>query len=165
MMPGLSDELATVLEDRMTECGVHVYSQQGIKEIQSKDDSSLEVVCDNGSSFPCDMVLLSVGVKPNSALAKDAGLQLGVKDCVVVNEKLQTSDPDVYAVGDVIEVNDYVTGQKRHVPLAGPANRQGRVVADVLCDLPSSFRGSQGTSVCGMFDVCVAMTGHTPRSL
>ena len=164
-MPNLSDELATVLEDKMKEKGIHVCSGNGLKEVISKDDSSLEVVCKDGQSYPCDLVILSIGVTPNSELAKDAGLELGVKGTIKVDATMKTSDDDIYAVGDAIQVKDYVTGLDTHVPLAGPANRQGRIVADVLCGLPSTFRGVQGTSVCGMFDLCVAMTGQTPAML
>ena len=165
VMPNLSDELATVLEDKMREKGIHVSANNGVKEIVSKEDNSLDIVCSDGSTLPCDLVVMSVGVVPNSELAKAAGLELGIKGCIKVNDHLQTSDPDIYAVGDVIQVKDYVTGFDTHIPLAGPANRQGRIVADVLCGLPSFYRGSQGTSVGGMFDLCVAMTGQTAALL
>lgn len=164
-MPNLSDELATVLESKMKEKGIAVNANNGVKEIVSKEDNSLEVVCSDGSALPCDLVVMSVGVLPNSELAKAAGLELGVKGCIKVDDHMQTSDPDIYAVGDAIQVKDYVTGFDTHIPLAGPANRQGRIVADVLCGLNSYYRGSQGTSVCGMFDLCVAMTGQTRASL
>lgn len=165
VMPNLADELATVLESKMKEKGIAVNANNGVKEIISKDDNSLEVVCNDGSALPCDLVVMSVGVLPNSELAKAAGLELGVKGCIKVDDHMQTSDPDIYAVGDAIQVKDYVTGFDTHIPLAGPANRQGRIVADVLCGLNSYYRGSQGTSVCGMFDLCVAMTGQTRASL
>ncbi|KNB45802.1 disulfide reductase [Blastocystis sp. subtype 4] len=165
VMPNLSDELATVLESKMKEKGIHVLSGCSLKEIISKDDSSLELKCGDGSILPCDLVLMSVGVVPNSELARNAGLELGVKNCIKVDDHMTTSDKDILAVGDVVQVKDYITGFDVNVPLAGPANRQGRIAADVLCGLPSYFRGVQGTSVCGMFDLCVAMTGHTPASL
>ena len=149
----------------MKEKGIHVCSGNGLKEVISKNDNSLEVVCKDGQSYPCDLVILSIGVTPNSERAKDAGLELGVKGTIKVDATMKTSDDDIYAVGDAIQVKDYVTGLDTHVPLAGPANRQGRIVADVLCGLPSTFRGVQGTSVCGMFDLCVAMTGQTSTML
>lgn len=165
VMPNLSDELATLLETTMKEKGIHILSGNGLKEIISKDDSSLEVVCNDNQAYPCDLVIMSIGVVPNSELAKEAGLELGIRDTIKVDQYMKTSDDDIYAVGDAIQVKDYVTGLDTFVPLAGPANRQGRIVADVLCGLPSYFRGAQGTSVCGMFDLCVAMTGQTPAML
>lgn len=165
VMPNLSDELATLLEDKMKEKGIHVLSGNGLKSINSKDDSSLEVICSDGEVYPCDLVIMSVGIVPNSELAKDAGLELGVRNTIKVDQTMKTSDDDIYAVGDAVQVKDYVTGMDTFVPLAGPANRQGRIVADVLCGLPSTFRGAQGTSICGMFDLCVAMTGQTPAML
>lgn len=165
VMPNLSDELATLLEDKMKEKGIHVLSGNGLKSINSKDDSSLEVICSDGEVYPCDLVIMSVGIVPNSELAKDAGLELGVRNTIKVDQTMKTSDDDIYAVGDAVQVKDYVTGMDTFVPLAGPANRQGRIVADGLCGLPSTFRGAQGTSICGMFDLCVAMTGQTPAML
>lgn len=165
MMPNISGELASVVEDRLQECGVHVYSNHAIREIKTAEDNSLEVVCSDNTSYPCDLVILSMGVRPNSALAKDAGLKLGVKDSIAVDSSLRTSDPDIYAVGDAIQTLDFATQRPRLAPLAAPANRQARIVADVLCGLPSSFRGVQGTSVCGVFDVCVAATGNTAATL
>lgn len=164
-MPNISGELASVVEDRLQECGVHVYSNHAIREIKTAEDNSLEVVCNDNTSYPCDLVILSMGVRPNSALAKDAGLKLGVKDSIAVDSSLRTSDPDIYAVGDAIQTLDFATQRPRLAPLAAPANRQARIVADVLCGLPSSFRGVQGTSVCGVFDVCVAATGNTAGTL
>ena len=164
-MPALSDELATLLEDKMKEKGIQVITQNGIQEIISKEDNSLEVICADNKPYSADLVILSIGVQPNSELAKDAGLELGIRNTIKVDETMKTSDENIYAVGDAIQVKDYVTGLDTFVPLAGPANRQGRIVADVLCGLPSVYRGSQGTSVCGMFDLCVAMTGQTPAML
>lgn len=165
VMPNLSDELATLLEDKMKEKGIHVVTQNGVKEIISNSNNSLEVVCTDNTPYACDLVIMSIGVRPNSELAKQAGLELGIRNTIKVDEHMKTSDDDIYAVGDAIQVKDYVTGLDTFVPLAGPANRQGRIVADVLCGLPSYYRGSQGTSVCGMFDLCVAMTGQTPAML
>ena len=165
VMPNLSDELATLLESKMKEKGINVMTLNGLKEIHTKEDNSLELICNDGISIPCDLVIMSVGVVPNSEIAQAAGLELGVKNTIKVDDQLYTSDKDILAVGDAIQVKDYLTGLDVNVPLAGPANRQGRIAADVLCGLPSTYRGSQGTSICGMFDLVVAMTGQTPASL
>lgn len=111
-----------------------------------------------------DMVILSVGVRPDTALAKAAGLQLNKRGCIVVNEHMETSCPDVYAVGDAIEITDFVTGNKGYVPLAGPANKQGRIAADNICGIPSSYKNTQGSSVLKIFDMTVAMTGVNERT-
>lgn len=107
------------------------------------------------------MVLLCAGVVPNSKLAKDAGLELGVRGCIAVNDKMQTSDPDIYAVGDAVEVTEFVTGQKRHIALAGPANRQGRIAADQIAGIDSRYKNTQGSSITKVFDLAVACTGIT----
>ena len=165
VMPLLHDELATVLEDAIKEKGIHLVTGNGLKNIEKGEGNELVVVCSDDMKISCDLILLAIGVRPCSDLAKEAGLELGIKGAIKVDETMKTSDDNIYAVGDAVQVKDYVTGLDTHVPLAGPANRQGRIVADVLCGLPSTFRGVQGTSVCGMFDLCVAMTGQTPAML
>lgn len=165
VMRNLSDELATVLEKKMKEKGIHLLTNTSLQEITTKEDNSLELLCSDGTSLPSDLVIMSVGVVPNSELARNAGLELGVKGSIKVDDRMCTSDKDILAVGDVVQVKDFVTGLDTHVPLAGPANRQGRIAADVLCGLPSSYRGSQGTSIFGMYDLVVAMTGQTRASL
>ena len=110
------------------------------------------------------MVILSVGVRPDTALAKQAGLALNPKGAIIVNEHMETSAPDVYAVGDAIEITDFVTGNKGYVPLAGPANKQGRIAADNICGIPSSYKNTQGSSVLKIFDMTVAMTGVNERT-
>ena len=118
VMPNLSDELATVLESKMKEKGIHVLSGCSLKEIISKDDSSLELKCGDGSILPCDLVLMSVGVVPNSELARNAGLELGVKNCIKVDDHMTTSAKDILAVGDVVQVKDYITGFGRRYVLS-----------------------------------------------
>ena len=165
VMPLLHDELATLLEDAIKEKGIHLVTGNGLKNIEKGEGNELVVVCSDDMKISCDLILLAIGVRPCSDLAKEAGLELGIKGAIKVDETMKTSDDNIYAVGDAVQVKDYVTGLDTHVPLAGPANRQGRIVADVLCGLPSTFRGVQGTSVCGMFDLCVAMTGQTAAML
>jgi rhodanese-related sulfurtransferase len=104
-------------------------------------------------------------VRPENALAVDAGLKVGSRGGIQVNEQLQTSDPDIYAVGDAIEVRDFVTGDPMQVPLAGPANREGRIAANNIFGRPSRFRGTQGTAIVGVFDRTAAMTGTSEKSL
>ena len=104
-------------------------------------------------------------MRPETALAKAAGLELGKRGGIRVDEHMRTSDPDIFAVGDAVEVKDFVTGQWTLIPLAGPANRQGRIVADVIAGRNSRFRGTQGTSICKLFDAAIASTGASEKTL
>ena len=106
----------------------------------------------SGKSHPADIVILAIGVRPETALAKMAGIEIGQRGGIRVDEQMRTSDPDIFAVGDAVEVKDFVTGQWTLIPLAGPANRQGRIAADVIAGRDSRYRGTQGTSICQIFD-------------
>jgi rhodanese-related sulfurtransferase len=110
-------------------------------------------------------VILAIGVRPETALAKAAGLEIGQRGGIRVDDQMRTSDPDIFAVGDAVEVKDYVTGQWSLVALAGPANRQGRIVADVICGRDAIYRGTQGTSICQVFEGAVGSTGVSEKML
>lgn len=125
----------------------------------------LTVIAQDGQRLAADLVILSVGVKPEVTLAGDAGLEIGPTGGIRVDDQMRTSDPAIFAVGDAIEVRDFVTGRPALVPLAGPANRQGRIAADVICGRDSRFRGCQGTGVVGVFGLTLAMTGATEKTL
>ena len=116
-----------------------------------------------GRSISADMAVIAVGVVPENTLAKKAGLELGVKGAIKVNEKMQTSVPDVYAVGDAVQVKNFITGQDAVISLAGPANKEGRIAADNICGIHSEYKGSQGSSVIKIFDMTVATTGINER--
>ena len=111
-----------------------------------------------------DMVLMAIGVSPETTLAKKAGLELGIKGAIVVNDKMETSVPDIYAVGDAVQVKHTVTGNNAVISLAGPANKQGRIVADNICGLDSHYKGSMGSSVIKLFDMTAASTGLTEKA-
>ena len=111
------------------------------------------------------MVILALGVRPESELAQAAGLDLGARGGIRVDEQMRTSDPRIWAVGDAVETRDFVTGEWGIVPLAGPANRQGRIAANAICGRPGGFRGVQATAVCGVFGLTVAMTGASEKAL
>ena len=128
------------------------------------DGESLEVSIEGGLSIKADMVILAMGVSPDTAIAKDAGLKLGIKGSIVVNEHMQTSDPDIYAVGDAVQIKNFVTGKDALISLAGPANKQGRVAADNICGLDSSYNGGQGSSVIKIFSLTAASTGINERT-
>ena len=119
----------------------------------------------SGQRLPAQLVILGVGVRPENKLAVDAGLAVGPRGGIRVNDHLQTSDPDIYAVGDAIEVKDFVSGEPTQVPLAGPANRQGRIAADNIFGRSVTYRGTQGTAIVGVFDRTAAMTGASEKAL
>lgn len=142
--------------------GVEVLLNQAVQKI-TESGGKLSVST-SGGSMETDMVLLSVGVKPDTALAEQAGLALNQRGAVLTDDHMRTGDPDIYAVGDAVEVNDFVTGQKAYIPLAGPANKQGRIAADNICGFASSYKGTQGSSVLKIFDMTVAATGINERT-
>src|SRR5581483_6221342 len=119
----------------------------------------------SGKSYPADVVILARGVRPDTALAKAARLEIGERGGIRVDDQMRTSDPDIFAVGDAIEVKDFVTGQWSLVALAGPANRQGRIAADVIAGRDSRFRGTQGTAIIGLFGGAAAWTGVSEKTL
>jgi rhodanese-related sulfurtransferase len=119
----------------------------------------------SGARLPAELVILGVGVRPENKLAVDAGLEVGPRGGIRVDEFLRTSDPDIYAVGDAIEVRDFVTGQPTQVPLAGPANRQGRIASDNVFGRNVRYRGTQGTAIVGVFGRTAAMTGLSEKAL
>ena len=166
----LSDHLIAPLDYDMA-CEVHQYVrsqglnlilQNGVKAVQPAADG-LQVQLNSGV-LDADLVILSVGVRPDTALAKAAGLELTARGCIVVDSHMRTSAPDVYAVGDAVQVTDFVTGQPGFVPLAGPANKQGRIAADNICGITSEYKGTQGSSVLKIFGQTVAMTGINERT-
>ena len=118
----------------------------------------------SGRSVPADIAVVALGVVPETHLASDAGLETGIKGAIVVDEGMRTSDPGIYAVGDAVQVREFVSGTDAVISLAGPANRQGRIAADRICGIPSSYRGSQGSSVIKVFDMTVATTGLNERT-
>lgn len=124
-----------------------------------EENEKISVFTDKGRKICADMVIMSVGVTPDTAIAKDAGLKLGVKSSIIVNERMETSCKDIYAVGDAVEVEHYITGKKALVSLAGPANKQGRIAADNICNIKSEYKGSQGSSVLKLFEMTAASTG------
>ena len=128
---------------------------EGFKE----KDNGVEVLLKDNPSLQADMVVLAIGVTPDTVLAKEAGLELGIKESIVVNDRMETSVPDIYAAGDAVQVKHYVTGNDALISLAGPANKQGRIIADNICGGDSRYLGSQGSSVIKVFDMTATTTG------
>ena len=161
--------LATL--DYDTACAVHSYIknknvnlilQNGVKSI-TDEGNYLTIALTNGK-IEADMLILAIGVKPETGLAKAAGLAVNERGSIIVSEKMLTSDPNIYAAGDAVEITDFVTGQKGFVPLAGPANKQGRIAADNICGLDSKYTGTQGSSIVKLFDMTVAATGINEKA-
>lgn len=164
VMAPVDYDMAQYLHNHIESKGVDLILGDGVKEFVSKEDSTL-VVTGSGKEIEADMVILSIGVRPNSQLAKDAGLKLNERGGIVVDENLLTSEPNIYAVGDVIEVEDYINKVPTMVPLAGPANKQGRMVANNITGSKEVYKGTQGTSVAKVFDLTVASTGSNEKTL
>ena len=166
----LSDHLIAPLDFDMA-VDVHRYvKSQGVKlalgngVVAIKDNGNDLTVELNKGSLETDMVLLSVGVRPDTAFVKSSGIEVDGRGSIIVNEKMQTNVLDVYAVGDAVTVKNFVTGVPSFIPLAGPANKQGRIVADNICGIPSAYKGTQGSSVLKIFDMTVATTGLNEKS-
>lgn len=151
-------DMASFIHAEMRKHGVELklgYEVEGFEE----KENSIDVLLKDSDPIHADMAVVAIGVSPESALAKDIGLELGIKGSILVNDRMETSVPDIYAVGDAVQVKQYVTGQDAHIALAGPANKQGRIAADNICGGDSRYTGSQGSSVIKVFDITAATTG------
>ena len=165
VMPPLDPEMARYVEHHMEKNGVRIVLNQDVTGFEQSADGSLKVLTKSGQEYPADIVVLGIGVRPESWLAKEAGLEIGERGGIRVDEHMRTNDPDIFAVGDAIEVKDYVTGEWSLVALAGPANRQGRIAAEVIAGRDSRYRGTQGTSIIGLFGAAAAGTGVSEKTL
>ncbi|MFZ0445596.1 MAG: FAD-dependent oxidoreductase [Bacillus sp. (in: firmicutes)] len=162
VMAPIDIEMASLLHTHIREKGVNLIIGNGV---QSFEDQGRKVILADGTEVATNMTILSIGVRPENQLAKEAGLELGARGHIVVNEFLQTSQEDIYAVGDAIEVVDYINGQKAAIALAGPANRQGRIAAKNMMGGSEKYQGTLGSSVAKVFDLTVASTGNNEKTL
>ncbi len=158
LMNPLDADMAAFLHNEVRKHGVRLALGHTVEGFAKRDDG-VDILLKGETSLHADMVVLAIGVTPDTALAKEAGLELGIKDSIVVNERMETSIPDIYAAGDAVQVRHYVTGEKALISLAGPANKQGRIIADNICGGDSRYPGSQGSSVIKVFDLTAAVTG------
>jgi NADPH-dependent 2,4-dienoyl-CoA reductase/sulfur reductase-like enzyme/rhodanese-related sulfurtransferase len=161
----LDPEIACLVQGHIKKHGVKVAANDGVVGFKQLDGGAIEVQTSCGKTYPADVVILAIGVRPDTALAKTAGLEIGQRGGIRVDDHMRTSDSDIFAVGDAIEVKDFGTGQWSLVALAGPANRQGRIAADVICGRDSRYRGTQGTSIIGLFGGAAAWTGVSEKTL
>ncbi len=162
VLPPLDYEMAAMVHAYLKECGVRLHLEDGLKALEK---GGRRLVLHSGKTLEADMIILAVGVQPENELARKAGLELGVRGAIRVNPRLQTSDPDIYAIGDAVEVKDYVHGFATHVPLGWPANRQGRLVADIIHGFDVHYAGTLGTAIVKLFGLTVATTGNNEKTL
>ena len=166
VLPPFDKEMAQSISETLELHGVNLHLNDGVTEIK-KDDNQAKFLLKlkSGQTIETDMVVMTIGVRPNSELAREAGLSLNERSGIIVNKQLQTSNPDIYAVGDAIEVNDIVLNKPAMIPLAGPANKQGRIAADNAFGKKNEYKGSQGTSICKIFEQTAASTGTNEKTL
>lgn len=165
VMAPLDFSMAAIVHRQLTDKGVGLHLEDGVSRFEEKD-GGVTVHLRSGKQIATDMVLLSIGVRPETKLAKDAGLAIGERGGIAVNDYMQTSDADIYALGDAVEVRHLVTGQPALIPLAGPANKQGRIVADnIVFGNKKKYPGSIGTSIAKVFDLTVATAGANAKLL
>ena len=165
VMAPLDFSMAAIVHRQLTDKGVGLHLEDGVSRFEEKD-GGVTVHLRSGKQIATDMVLLSIGVRPETKLAKDAGLAIGERGGITVNDYMQTSDADIYALGDAVEVRHLVTGQPALIPLAGPANKQGRIVADnIVFGNKEKYPGSIGTSIAKVFDLTVAAAGANAKLL
>jgi NADPH-dependent 2,4-dienoyl-CoA reductase/sulfur reductase-like enzyme/rhodanese-related sulfurtransferase len=165
VLPMIDPEHASVVEGHLKRHGVRLALNDGVAGFKQAGKGLIDVQTKSGKTYRADIVILALGVRPDTKLARTAGLKIGERGGIRVDEHMRTSDPDIFAVGDAVEVKDFVTGEWSLVALAGPANRQGRIAADVIAGRSSSFRGTQGTAIIGLFGAAIAWTGVSERTL
>lgn len=163
LMTPFDADMAAFIHAEVRKHGVNLALGHRVEDVYEAD-GQMEVRLQNAAPLRADMVILAIGVSPDTALAKAAGLQLGLKDSIVVNDRMETSCPDIYAVGDAVQVRHFVTKEEALISLAGPANKQGRIAADNICGGDSRFGGSQGSSVIKVFSLTAASTGINERT-
>ena len=164
VMAPVDYEMAKLLHENIHMNGVSLYLENGVDHFERKGNQT-EITLAKGDKVLADMVILSIGVRPNSELAIDAGLEVNQRKGIVVDKQMRTSEPHIWAVGDVVEIDHFISGERTMIPLAGPANKQGRIVADNICGASKEYKGSMGTSVAQVFDLTVAATGINEKTL
>ena len=162
VMAPLDIEMVSIIHEHLVDKGVKLILNDGVK---SFENNGKKVVLNSGQVIETDLIILSIGVHPETTIAREAGLALNERDAIVVDKKMKTSDESIYALGDAVEIMDFVNKQPTIIPLAWPANRQGRIVADNICGKESEYKGTLGSSVAKVFDYTVAATGNNEKTL
>ncbi len=164
VMTPVDEDMAAILHEHIRLHDVKLHLGVKLKALEHSANGRTKVVVDGAPSFDTDFIVMAVGVRPENSLAKNAGLEIGPRGGIVVDDTMKTSSPDIYAVGDVVQVSDPVTGNLVQIPLASPANRQGRLAADNIFGREVHYRGTMGTAICKVFDMAVATTGQTEKA-
>jgi len=162
VMAPLDPEMVTTIHEHIREQGINLILEDGVKAFE---EQGKKVVLNSGQVISTDMIIMAIGVKPETTIAKEAGLEVTQRGSIIVDEHMRTSDASIYALGDAATVKDFVSGEQTMIPLAWPANRQGRIVADNICGRNSIYKGSLGSSVAKVFDYTVATTGNNEKTL
>ncbi|MGF1683614.1 FAD-dependent oxidoreductase [Photobacterium minamisatsumaniensis] len=166
VMTPVDREMAGFVHQEIKDKGIDLRLNIALESVQYKSDpQSLTLTLNNGDTLDTGILIMAIGVRPETKLAVEAGLEIGELGGIKTNESMQTNDPSIYAVGDAIEEKDFVTGEQTLVPLAGPANRQGRMAADNMLGRSESYQGTQGTAICKVFDFAIASTGKNEKQL
>jgi NADPH-dependent 2,4-dienoyl-CoA reductase/sulfur reductase-like enzyme/rhodanese-related sulfurtransferase len=161
----IDPEMARYCERFIEQKGIHIVLNDGAAGFRQADNGSLEALTQSGRAYPADIVVLGIGVRPETELAETAGIEIGQRGGIRVDDQMRTNQPDIFAVGDAVEVKDFMTGEWSLVALAGPANRQGRIAADAIAGRDSRYRGTQGTAIIGLFGAACAWTGVNEKTL
>ncbi|AGX42501.1 CoA-disulfide reductase [Clostridium saccharobutylicum] len=162
VMAALDIEMVSIIHEHLIDKNIQLILNDGVK---SFDNKGKKIILSSGKEIDADMIILSIGVKPETAIAKDANIKINEKCAIVVDKNMKTSDPNIYALGDAVEIMDFVNKKPTMIPLAWPANRQGRIVADNICGKNVEYKGSLGSSVAKVFDYTVATTGNNEKTL
>lgn len=157
-------EMVAFAEKELEDNGVRLFLGDGVQSFRD-EEKGISIVLQSGQEIHADLVILAIGVKPDTDFLEGSGIALGTRGHIIVDETLQTNREGVYAVGDAVEIKDYVLGTQGAIPLAGPANKQGRIAADRICGLPSTYKGTQGTAIIKIFNLTGASTGSNERTL
>ena len=165
VMPALDPEMAAPIHDHLIANGVRLCLGSPVTGFEQNDNETISARLKSGETHIADLVILSIGVRPEVTLAKAAGLEIGAYGGIRVDDQMRTSDERIWAIGDAVEVRDIITGEWTLLPLAGPANRQGRIAADVIFGRDTRFRGVQATAVCSVFNMTIALTGASEKAL
>lgn len=160
VMAPIDYEMAAIVHQHLQDKGVELILKDGV---QSIENGGKALLLSSGKRIETEMIILAIGVRPENQLVIDAGLEVGERGGIKVNEYLQTNDENIYAIGDAIEVVDYINGKPAMIPLAGPANRQGRIVANNICGRSEKYPGTLGTAIAKVFDLAVAATGNNEK--
>ena len=164
VMGPLDFDMAAIVHQHMRIKNIELFLNDAVKSF-SDDGHGINIELNSGKTIKADIAIMAIGVRPETTLAQSAGLDIGERRGICVNEYMQTSNPDIYAVGDAIEVVDYINGEKAVIPLAGPANKQGRIAANNICGGNEKYTGTQGTSIIKVFDLTVGGTGNNESAL